>query len=167
MRQAGGSAYGKHSLPSPASGLRQDIPGQPLRLCPGLSPPVLSCPQARGGSAQHGWRCARWRPPAPQRTVISAALAGPAADGKLDSLSRPPVFSFPSTYLKKKKNHKKVLSNPFLFKTVWRQSPSPERRPSRASERGTTVAATASLPPKKMLQHLLPCRRGLGVAEGM
>lgn len=82
----------------------------------------------------------------PQRTVISTALAGPTADGKLDSPSHPPMLSFPSTYFKKK-NHKKVLSNPFLFKTVWRQSPSPERRPSRASERGTTVAPMASLPP--------------------
>ena len=36
---------------------------------------------------------------------------------------------------------------PGEFETVWRQSPSQERRPSQASECGMTIAPTAPLPP--------------------
>ena len=100
-------------------------------------------------SAQRGWRCSRWGLQPPHRTGISAALAGPTAAGKLDSPSRPPVLSFPFTYFVFFFKSQKGFLKPFPgeFETVWRQSPSQERRPSQASECGMTIAPTAPLPP--------------------
>lgn len=97
-------------------------PGQPRdsfqssALC--FSPAVTG----RLGSFCTAWmgECSQWQPQPPQRTVISAALAGPSA-GRAGLCSRPPVLSFPSTYffLKSQKGFLKPF--PGGFEAVWRQ----------------------------------------------
>lgn len=57
------------------------------------------------------------------------------------SLSPPLTFFF----FKSQKGFLKLF--PGGFETAWRQSPSQERRPSQASERGMKIAPTAPLPP--------------------